>query len=359
MAKGSTNPKPPLPPRGGGDDDLSFATSSLGVWTFNKTLEDSVAQNDFSPSTGSAKYKQFQHQDVILGRHTRSGLEFEEGKSYSVTPIYSYPDGATLSFWYYSPGPLGFTRHIETRELEPKFSPIIAKGSIIQENFTIIANVGFYLGEQAYSKTQNVIVVYMMGTSTNAIHVSIPYDAPGLHHVLFTYSDSNIVRIDIDGKKGIEQPSASGNFHTSLPLTINNFLPGETPYQTTQVGARIFDLIFTTGFAQNDEALKAIRYGHEHLTLQSLYDTRFVYFGMSYAQPSTVSVTNIFIDGGSVFAARSNGEIVKGTRAVWDKEYEYPDVNGLSLLNTSPIDTEKTLVWTSGGIKIRGVSIKI
>ena len=352
--------------------DNIFESSVKGVWTFNQTVEDAVGQNDFLPSTGSVKYKKFQHYDIIRRNHYKYGLEFEEGKTYNASLEYSIPDNLTLSFWYYSPSALGFTRHITTRELEPKIAPIIAKTSFSTSSTTTsLSETSFVVTEAGYSKTENVIQLYMPttdGASINKIILSEPFSAPGLHHVLITFViaaefaiDATIARsrIDIDGKQGIFNLVYADTLQHSGILRINSVAPGYIAHAVTQVGARLFDLVIMASAALNDEALKTVRYGYEHITYSHLVNTRFIYFGMSYAQPSTISVTNIFIDGGSVFATRSNGEIIKGSRTVWDKEYDYKDANSVSLLNLSPIDTDRTLMWTHGGIRLRGVSIKI
>ncbi len=130
-------------------------------------------------------------------------------------------------------------------------------------------------------------------------------------------------------------------------------------YKITQIGGYLFDLVFTTYAASDNESLKAFRYGYEHISHDNLFDARFAYFGIGYSQPSTISTTQIFVDGGNIFAARSDGKIVKGARPVWDKEFNYPSTQSVSLLDTSQADADRTVTWTSGGLQLKGVSIRI
>lgn len=368
--RANPNPRPP----GGIDrpsrpivpirDDPVFPDTVQGVWKFNGTLEDIVGSQDFSPSTGSATYKEFSKFELLPNRiESRSAIEFEEGKSYSSPGTYSFPDSFTLSFWYFSPQLVGFTRHFVTRELEPKQAPVIAKSNSSTTSTETIINTGsFAITEIGYSKTKNALKIYLFEDGVNASHIITSDEfLPGLHHVLLTWSRSRgRIRIDIDGKTGIQHAApTSSSLSGSGAFRINSIVPGFLAHKTFQTGAYLYDLVFTTFASLDNESLKAFRYGYEHITFDNLFDSRFAYFGMSYAQPTTVSTTQIFVDGGNIFVARSNGKIMKGARPVWDKEFNYADVSSVAKLDTSQIDDTRTLKWTPSGIELRGVSIKI
>ena len=102
-----------------------------------------------------------------------------------------------------------------------------------------------------------------------------------------------------------------------------------------------------------------VRYGFEHITFATLFDTRFTYFGLSYPQPTTVSTTHVFIDGGNVFASRSDGRIIKGMRPIWDKEFNYQDPKSVQLLNISSTDSERLAQYTTDGLFLKGTSVRI
>jgi len=352
-----------LPTLPGHQATLQFPASVLGVWTFNQTLEDIVSNNDFVPNTGSVKYAEFNKYELIPNNFmTRYGLEFENNKNYSMNTVYLYDNSFTIAFWYYSPQTVGFTRHFLTKELEPKLAPIIYKGNF-QETSTIttLTSSSFIICETGYSKTQNAIKLFITEDGSNISH-TITSDSftPGLHHVLITYIKyKGRIRIDIDGKPGISHSGPTTNIQKSSPFRINKVCPGYLSHKTTQIGARLFDLVFTSYASENNEALKATRYGYEHISYDNLFDARFEYFGISYSQPNTVSTTNIFIDGGNIFAARSNGKIIKGERPIWDKEFNFPDSNSLEFLTTSKTDDKRTISWTSSGLHLKGVSVKI
>ncbi len=359
---------PPTPP--------TFPVTVLGVWRFDGDLTDDVSQNDYVTTGGSATFKQFNKFELLKNQIvTRKGLEFEADKTYSLSAFYTFATNITVAFWWFSPGLVGFTRHFTTREQEPKVAPILARGdSTTTSTQTNLNNTSFVITEIGFSKTQNAIRIYISknGTDVSQIITSEPY-TPGLHHVLFTYIHSEgRLRVDIDGKTGVLHSGPSGSIQKSGDFRLNTIVPGFLAHKTTQTGGYIFDLLFTSFAATDNESMKAMRYGYEHIAFNHLFDTRFCYFGMSYAQPATVSTTHIFVDGGNVFAARSNGEIVKGDRAIWDKEFTFPNARSVALLTTSEVDADaectatsdeeiaKRLVqWTPGGLCVRGASVRV
>ncbi len=350
---------------------VGFASSTLGVWRLDSALTDEVQNNDFIGS-GVASYASFQKFDLINNRiETRSGLKFEIDKTFTVSTDYTYTD-FTVAFWWNSPGVLGFTRHVTTRELEPKIAPLIAKSdSSVTSTETHLQNCSFVITEAGYSTTQNVIRVYLSTNGSTVSHIvdSEPF-APGLRNVLITFIQTQgRLRIDVDGRTGILHTAPITGLQQTGDLILNSVVPGFLAHKTQQENGLIFDLVFTNLASLDNEALKFMRYGYEHITFGNLFDTRFSYFGFSYSQPTTVTTNQIFVDGDNIFAARSNGEILKGGRPVWDKEFSYPDKRSVALLNvseTDPIDLDDPNAVrirfadpTTSGLSIQGATVRI
>lgn len=349
----------PIPPRPG------FPADVKGVWRFDEVLDDAVGTNDFVPNTETAVYTLFSKYELIHNTLiTRSGLAFEEDKIYTASNSYAYSQSWTIAFWWHSPGLVGFTRHATTRELESKVAPLFAIGdSQKTASQTNVSNASVILTEVGDSKTKNAVRVYLITGGDTVSHVitSKPYSAPGLHHILVTYiRTQKRFRIDIDGETGILHSAPGVSLQRTGKLRINDIVPGFLAHKTTQTGGYMFDLLFTTYASTDNESLKMFRYGYEHITEETLFDARFAYFGLAYSQPSTVSTSHIFVDGGNIFAAQSDGRIVKGARPIWDKEANYPNTQSVALLNTSKTDGEsRTIEWTTGGLKLKGVSVTI
>jgi len=360
----------PIPPDTGGP---LFPPETLSVWRFDSTLEDEVGARIFIPSTGSSAYTQFSRYELIPNTTvTRNGLKFEENKSYSVNNSFNYPDGWTVAFWWNSPRLVGFTAHATTKELEPKVAPIFAIGNPTESSSqTTLSDATIVITEIGYSKTQNAIRVYLMdpnGTDIAHVITSEPYSS-GLRHVLATYIKSQgRFRIDIDGKTGIlhSAPDSTSSLQQVGDFRINDVVPGYLAHKTTQTGGYLFDLLFTIVESLDNESLKAFRYGYEHITFDTLSDTRFEYFGIAYSQPDTVSTSHIFVDGGNIYAARSNGKIVKGARPIWDKEFNYENTQAVAQLEisqTDPVadadDYLRTVKWTNLGLQLKGTTVRI
>lgn len=78
--------------------------------------------------------------------------------------------------------------------------------------------------------------------------------------------------------------------------------------------------------------------------------------GLGTEQPSTITTNQITSNNGSIYLARSNGEILKGDRPIWDTEFNYQDSGSVSLLSSS--DKTKT-VWTPSGLQVTGTTVRI
>lgn len=350
-----------------------FDGSILGVWTFNNSLNDLVFDNDFSPISEIPAYTTIRRFQLLQNTfETRKALTFEEDKAFSVSPTYTYNGDFTITFWWYSPGVVGYTRHAITREMQTKIAPIIAKTDYtISDSQTILQNPSFVITEVASSKTANAIQVSLSGNASNITHIatSEPYE-PGLRHVMVTYLYAEgRIRIDIDGKPGIAHSGPTTGIPSTGSLIINGVSPGYTSHKTTQVGGYLFDLVMTTFGARENESLKMMRYGYEYITIVGLFGTRFEYFGVSYPQPTTISTNQLLVEGGNIYSSRSNGEILKGTRPIWDKEFHYTNAQEVALLNISVIDpineeepednSKRIAEWTVNGLKLKGTRVKI
>lgn len=345
----------------------TFPSTVLGIWRFDATLEDEVQQNDFVATTSVAAYAAFDKFDLLQNiTLARSGLQFTDGKTLNSSANYIYASDWTIAFWWNSPSVLGFTRHTSTKELEPKVAPIIAKSNSSKTSTeTHLQDCSFVITEAGYSNTHNILRVYLSTNGSTVSHIidSEPF-MPGLRNILVTYlQGQGRLRIDIDGKTGIAHSGPTTSLQRIGDFVINDIVPGFLAHKTCQEGGYIFDLVFTSYPSLDNESLKFMRYGYEHITFEDLFDTRFVYFGFSFGQPTTISTTQIFVEGGNIFAARSNGEIVKGDQPIWDREFNYPDLRSVSLLTTSELDEGanpiRFVTLTDQGLGVQGATIRI
>ena len=74
------------------------------------------------------------------------------------------------------------------------------------------------------------------------------------------------------------------------------------------------------------------------------------------SQESSVTTNQIYTRGGNIYSLRSNGDIHKGYRPIWDNEFNFLTEEEVKNLNAY----DKSKVSKSNyGIKISGTSIKI
>lgn len=355
------------------DASVNFDVLSVGWWTFDKTLDDSISGNNFSVDNGDQEsYTSFKQFDILSGyTKDKFGLSLEKDVSFSTSingvassGVYSL----NIGFWYYAPSPLGFVRHAITKRSTPRTSALIAKAETYEDaGQELVVNGGgeWIICEVAYSKTQNCIQVALChnGSGPTSIFTSEPYD-PGLHHIYINLetdktNSKSYLRIDIDGKYGTQHMTDDINLlinNTNSELSINKVNFGYKSHQTINVGSYISNLIIQKKSSiYATKTLLMMRFGPE-ITLTS--DTEFPgfnFFGIGYNQPTTITTKQIFSDGGSIFVARSNGDLMKGYRPIWDNEFGYKTQNEVDNLEVKGTKPE----WTLSGVKISDGTIRI
>lgn len=362
---------------------MSFSDTVIGVWTLDEILEEETATKDFivyassSSVVATPSYAKFQTFNLFDNKLiSRSGLLFEQDKYYNADNDFDFTASTNyyslgISFYWHSPKALGFVKHAIHKNLTPKQAPILAKTTTTVDSNgleTVSASSGeFIVVETGYSNTQNVVKVFLCGTNGNPTHVfqSKPYDI-GLHHVFIemtAYSNaSSTIRINIDGDRGDTHIAPSAMANTTADFTINKVGFGYTAHKTTQSGAIIGDLVLLNGGTSiygQDLATKVIQFGWEYITVDSLRELDAVFHGISYYQPTTVSTTHLFVDGGNVYAARSNGDIVRGFQPIWDNEFNYSSPQSVNGLQVGITDALNKVEWSTSGLKVTGTTIKI
>ncbi len=357
---------------------MAFETTARGWWKFDQNLDDEVAAVDFQAGAGvTATFKQFRQfnldTEVI---ETRYGLLFESGSTYSATTgSFAEVSDSTeyklaMGFWYSSLNAIGRMRHAVTRENTPKMAPIIAKANttISGGDETVTTGQGEWIvSEIGFSKTQNAIQLAVCGANNGPTHIYIsePYD-PGFIHVFVTViftGTGNYARIDIDGKFGEQHTILTTGLETDMANTvalvrINDIGFGATSHEAEDASRYISDLVLkANGETTSDQTVDLTRFGPNSILLANSDETRRTFLGIGYDQPETVTTTQIFGEGGHVFVARSNGEILEGFKPIWANNFTFPDSTSVSKLNASK--TGLPPEWTPGGLKLQGTTIRI
>lgn len=357
---------------------MPFNALAKGWWKFEQSLEDEVAGHDFELQTGSYPiYDAFQNYNLTDGLQTKHGLVLRDN-TFS-TPIDSLEvpgiNGgyrAGISFWYYSPGPVGQIRHITTQELTFRSAPLIAKADTrIVDGFEDVDKAGseWLITEIGVSNSRNAIQLLICDNwDSPSIRIVSDSYLPGLHHIfvsIYTAPATNIfyARIDIDGKFGTQHTCSESEVPTIVNsanyLWINKCNYGWEAHHITQEGAFISDLAILTYAEPNSEhMIRSIRFGPLDILTADSNTISYSYFGVGYAQPETVTTTKIFSEGGHIFCARSNGEILEGHKPIWNNEFTFVNQQSLSQL-TVVGSSEGISEWTPQGLRLNGTSIRI
>lgn len=351
------------------DASTAFDALTVGWWTFNNTLTDEYSNIDFtSDFFQTESYIDFNQFSLLNGfSEEKSGLNLDQSYSAEIGTIAS--NGVysiNIGFWYFSPGALGFTRHAITKQSTPKTFSILAKADSYETSGKelIVPGQGeWIITEVAFSSTQNMIQVSICHNGQEPKHVynSEPYD-PGLHHIYIniknTQNSWGYVRIDVDGSYGCQHiiNESLNIVNTSSLLRLNYVNLGYSAHHSNQIGAYISNLIIQRkSSTYASKTILMARFGPEIALTSDDEFPGFNFLGIAYEQPSTITTNQIFSDGGSILLARSNGDILKGHRPIWDNVFDYKTPETINNMNTLGNEPE----WTTNGINITGGTIRI
>lgn len=350
---------------------MTYDSHIRGIWTFDHTLEDEVSGNTFV-TTETETFQPFLETDLATQiSSSRRALVFDETPLYAVDVdfMYGLVYGAHVSFRYYSPAVLPFVRHTITRKYTPLIAPVISKASTTESSgIETVTDGEWILVERAYSSTQNCLrlATYAVGALKNYVD-SEPYTPGNWIDVtvgIFKSSTYNqtCARVEINGAAAnimtIDDVST-----TTEPLRINHSGFGYTAHKTTQTKAMIADLVLISGDMEDDPILASnflscsrIRYGWERIAETGFLDKREYAMGVGFTQPTSVSTNHIFVSGGNIYAARSDGKLYKGSRGIWDTEQSFGASTTLDHLNI--LDDTKA-EWTVEGLRVMGTRVRI
>jgi hypothetical protein len=359
----------------------------MGFWPLNHSLADLIdyrdptfdQNSDFVGSSTDQSFGTFLKYDfTIRNAVTSEGLRFTAGAQWLANFPYKLPVATTatdfsISFWWYSPAALGFTKHHVTGLKEPYVAPILAvgsPGSIQSDGRWTCYQTQFVVEEKAHSSTANKLAVkfFTTGSAESAIVYSEPYE-PGLHLFTFAYSrpggsGSCFIRIDVDARPSIMYTVASTRFWASSydtirpPIRLNTYVgTNYDAHVTCQEGGIISELIvnkFWTGSFQN---LRMMRNGALYVLDASLANDWYDSLGLPVYQPITVDTNHITADGQTLYVARSDGSIIKGEKAIWDVEFTYPNDSSMDMLNIQRRGADGSPTWTQDGVFVNGATI--
>jgi len=355
---------------------MAFDSTILGVWQFNDSLDEEVLNADFVAVGGIPFFGTFQKYDLSSGTTTtEQGLIFGPA-TYSAGTGFDFVDAVgiyafNIAFWWVPSGPVGFIAHTITNNSTTKVVPILAKAdTTTASGIEQISgsNGEFLVSEVAVTNSTNAIQVSLCEGNGNPTHIftSESY-IPGVHHVFINFStETQTLRIDIDGIRGNDHRGPSNIASTSATLRLNSVEVGYTAHKATQTGGIISDLVIRQSDKDSSDAMKMFRYGWEKIAETEFTTFNYTYSGISYKQPATITTNQIFVSSGSIYVARSNGDLLLGSRPIWDKEFNFENPDVVLELTISKVDdetpsegTQRTAKWTTRGLRLEGTTVRI
>ena len=349
---------------------MAFTTPTLGLWRFNQTLYDSVANNNFvlnneDPysvgNTTVGLYSTFSRFNLFTNQYENVyGVSYSDGVSYEVD-VSSFVNGSfTIGFWLQISSALGYVRHAVTREKTPKTAPVVAKAErSIVDNQELLEMANFVIIEQAASATTNRLVLMLSqdGVSIANSISSAPYSV-GVHHFLITYDlDNSQARIDVDGSFGSWQTAPASTYHSISSVKLNAINPDYVSHQSNNRSTIIKDLYLQNEPSLDETAgIRNFTYGVDYVTDLSLSEIEFANFAFSFSQPNTIATNSILATGSNIYLGRSNGDILKGEQPIWDTDFTFDSNTKNNALQQSQAGAA---TYTDNGLVLNGSFIRI
>ena len=292
---------------------------------------------------------------VITNAVFGNGYQMEVNKSIQINGLNSLSQEFTLSFWLKSvnPGIINSTY--------PLVMPLMNKGSFtfISNNYSIGATSSWTIYEETQQNNQNRLKI-VLGQNTTLISSS--YSVNEFHHFCIIYKGStNTFNLYIDGLQ--DSSTLVGSIPTSLttnsnPIEINGSAPGLISQIADNVGILDDLAIFNTSLdAKSIQRL--VNLGAAYVCDNSYINVEEIYQTIFADDPSTTQIVAVHTSRGNLFVGKTNGELLRGVRSLWESRKEFADDRELGYSTIINKDNSSTALVLDGKLVLGNQTIRI
>lgn len=343
-------------------------STTQSLWLFDENTNDSAQNNNLSKSSvvnlqyGNRYYYDLINRQLIFQKTIyltdslfTSSAPFTLGNSGNETAI---------AFWYYSSVSVGF---INKTTQQSYIVPLIASSNYSSDGISATPSyLQFKIEEVAHSKISNKLLLSLSsdGVSVASIHYSIPYTFGSWHHFVVNIkygpgASETTVRIDVDNVIGPDFIIETSIYNTFSSLWLNKYVgPGNLSTVKQFSAGQLAELIVFSNYSGQERALRLFKYGYLFSCDSNYVWKRIDEIGFSQTHPLTISTRKIIDEGQSLFILRSNGDILKGERPIWDREFLYKKPEALKELNIIQTGESGSPEWSVDGVLLKGNIIR-
>jgi hypothetical protein len=301
------------------------------------------------------------------------------GASFDISALDSLSSSFTLGFWL-KPLNLGVVTNPNTNATQPLKMALFTKSSPSYSAITkqtTLSSEKFSVWEETQADGTNVLKIRVSG-ATSAILTSSPYSAGTFHHFWIVYNGNNdeelplpfpfpigysYLAMFIDGEADTGAV-LTGDVPSSLNSStshfyINNSIDGYA-FETIRNFGFLDDLvIFSTSRILKTDLFRALDLGISYITDMDLIDDDEATFGTIFNDTSTIQINSICGNRGSVYVGRSDGQLLKGSRVLWESRRDFSNSNEKDCLSIVTRSSTDNYVIQNGTLKVTNAIIRV
>ncbi len=272
-----------------------------------------------------------------------NGWKMETDSYAEFTKLNNVYNEFSLSFWLKSVNP-GIASDGSALRM-----PVMTQGgfTIVGDDVNLADTSSFCIFEETLENGNNQLVLAMMNTSNFiSYHTSPEYSVGEFHHFWISwFGASQILKLYID------QVEVSFTSSSSIPyflgtgvftFKLNYNCIGKVSTNLRNAGT--IDALTILDNYYNDQDLidRITKYGGIYITNNDYLLFEEIYQGWLFDDSGTVEITGISNSRGQMYVAKSNGQLLKGSKKIWDSRINFGYNKELQRLtvfsreNTSP-----------------------
>jgi len=182
----------------------------------------------------------------------------------------------------------------------------------------------------------------------------ISYD--GVQGRLSLYTDG--VEQDLNLEQGDGVPS-NLNISQNTQLRINESAIGKNSLLRRSYSS--IDEFFIEDARQFEPSIisRHINFGSEYAYDAQLSKREKILCGSSFDDPSAISVSSAFSNGTNIYSGRTDGQVFKGDRLLWESRRDFANRDELNHVKISFLSSESSVSVDNGSLKISKASVRL
>lgn len=250
----------------------------------------------------------------------------------------------------------------------PLVMPIISKSAFITSGHRITpSNMSWIIYEITKNNGKNQLIIILDGldeslNSTSSILTSSEYDVGIFHHFCVQYSGvDGVFKLHLDGIE--DNYTLEGEIPVSLNtnaeyIRFNYSAPGFTS-QVAPNNGLIDDFVIFNETIEETTIQRLANLGVIYVA-NSLYSgIEEIYQTLLFDDPDTSQITSVYSSRGNLFVSKDNGQLLKGTRSLWETRKEFSNVKELENITTVDKTLDNSAEIIDGRLMLKDQIIRI